>query len=79
MAYSSRYPEGLSGSDLCYMEGCVGKGNCPRCGKVNYALMGYFGAIARWAKAWGVSEDEAERRIGQHQLELCESMPPEEE
>ena len=57
------YPEGLSGPAFCYMEGCFGKGRCPRCGETNYQFMGYYGAIARWAKAWGVSEDEAERRI----------------
>ena len=74
------YPEGLSGSQLCFMEGCIGKGNCPRCGQVNYRPLGWYGAVARWAKAWGVSEDEAEKRITARQmmadkveLTLCES------
>ena len=59
----SNYPEGLSGAAYCFMEGCVGRGPCPRCGKTNYRLMGYYGAVARWAKAWGISTDEAEQRI----------------
>ena len=67
-AEMSAYPEGISGSDLCYMEGCTGRGPCPRCGKTNYALMGWYGAVARWAKAWGVSEDEAEKRIIARQI-----------
>ena len=63
-------PDDISANDprFCQMEGCIGKGPCPRCGEVNYRLMGFYGAVARWAKKWGVSEDEAERRIGQHQL-----------
>ena len=61
------YPEGLSGAAICHMEGCVGsKGYCSRCGETNYQLLGYYGAVARWAKAWGVTEKEAERRIGEH-------------
>jgi len=59
----SNYPDDISGRDLCYMEGCLGNGVCSRCGEVNYRLMGYYGAVARWAKAWGVSEDEAMRRM----------------
>ena len=59
----SNYPDDISGSDYCHMEGCLGGGTCPRCGKTNYRLMGYYGAVARWAKAWGVSEDEAMRRM----------------
>ena len=54
---------GPNDSRLCQIEGCMGKGPCPRCGEVNYALMGYYGAVARWAKTWGVSEDEAQRRM----------------
>jgi len=61
------YPDDISGTAICHMEGCVGKGPCPRCGETNYAWMGYWGAVARWAKAWGISEDEAERRIAEHQ------------
>ena len=63
MRNDGRYPEGLNGRDYCYMEGCIGKGPCPRCGKTNYAWMGYWGAVARWAKTWGVSEEVAQRRI----------------
>ncbi len=61
------YPDDLSNSALCAIEGCLGKGNCPRCHKVNYPLLGYYGAVARWAKAWGVSQGEAERRILERQ------------
>lgn len=57
------YPEGLQPWAYCQMEGCVGKGRCPRCGEINYHLMGYYGAVARWAKAWGISEKEAEKRM----------------
>jgi len=60
------YPDVMSGPDLCHTEGCIGKGACPRCGKTNFRLLGYYGAVARWAKAWGVSEKEAERRIEEH-------------
>lgn len=63
------YPDGISGRDLCYMEGCVGKGNCYRCGEINYHLLGWYGAVARWAKEWGVTEDEAEERITRHQMQ----------
>jgi hypothetical protein len=63
----SYYPDHITGADLCHMEGCVGEGHCPRCGDTNYHLLGYFGAVARWAKQWGVTKDEAERRIEAHQ------------
>ena len=59
----SNYKDGVGGADYCIMEGCIGRGPCPRCGTINYALMGYYGAVARWAKAWGVTEEEAERRM----------------
>lgn len=59
----SNYPDGMHGSDWCHVEGCIGKGRCPRCGRIDYGWMGYWGAVARWAKKWGVSEDEAERRF----------------
>lgn len=62
----SNYPDCISGSDYCHMEGCLGNGHCSRCGETNYHLLGYFGAVARWAKAWGVSREEAEKRIGQY-------------
>ena len=57
------YPDDIYGAKLCQIEGCIGKGPCPRCGEVNYRLMGYYGARARWAKTWGVSEEEADARI----------------
>jgi hypothetical protein len=66
---SSLLPDGIGGADLCHIEGCVGKGRCPRCGSTDYGLMGYFGAVASAAKRWGVSEAEAERRIEAHQRE----------
>lgn len=66
---SPYYPDDITGPQLCYMEGCIGKGNCPRCGEINYHLLGWYGAVARWAKAWGVSEEEAEKRIERHQEE----------
>jgi hypothetical protein len=56
------------------MEGCIGKGPCPRCGEVNYGLMGWYGAVARWAKAWGVTEHEAETRIAAHQIARDEAV-----
>lgn len=61
------YPEDISDSALCHMEGCIGKGNCPRCGDVNYHLLGWYGAVARWARKWGISDAEAEERIIEHQ------------
>ena len=65
---SPMYPDDIHGWHLCHMEGCIGKGPCPRCGAVNYHLLGYWGAVARNAKRWGCTEEEAERRIWQHQL-----------
>lgn len=65
---SPSYPDDVSGPAICYMEGCTGKGPCPNCGETNYHLMGYYGAVARWAKAWGVTEEEAEKRIGRSQM-----------
>ena len=59
----TNYPEGLLPWHFCHMEGCVGNGHCPRCGKTNYHLLGYYGAVARWAKAWGVTPKEAEARF----------------
>lgn len=57
------YPDDITGRQLCHMEGCRGTGHCPRCGETNYSLLGYYGAVARWAKAWAVSQDEAENRM----------------
>lgn len=73
-------PDDISNNDsrLCQVEGCMGKGPCPRCGEVNYRLMGYYGAVARWAKEWGVSGDEAERRIENHERDRA-GMPSVEE
>jgi hypothetical protein len=66
------YADDLSASAYCQIEGCLGKGPCPRCGETNYHLMGFYGAVARWAKVWGVTEDEAEKRITDHQRLLGE-------
>lgn len=57
------YPDGLSGWAMCQIEGCLGYGPCSRCGETNYHLMGYIGARKRWAKTWGVSEEETEKRF----------------
>lgn len=64
------YPDGISGGDICFMEGCVSP-NCRRCGRINYAALGYMGYIGRMAKKWGVSKDEAEFRI----MEVAEATP----
>ena len=64
---SDYYPEGISAHHLCMMEGCIGKGHCPRCGDINYHLLGYWGAVATWAKRWKISQEEAEKRIEEHQ------------
>ena len=54
----------------CHMGNHGGeKGHCPDCGHVNYRLLGWFGARARWAKAWGVTEDEAEDRMARRDIE----------
>ena len=73
-------PDDISENDprLCQIEGCEGRGPCPRCGKVNYRLMGYYGAVGRWAKEWDISETEAERRIENHQR-AKDGMPSVEE
>ena len=71
---SPYYPDDIRPYQLCYMEGCAGEGRCPNCGKTNYHLLGYSGAIARWAKAWGITKKEAEQRITQHQLARLEEQ-----
>ena len=43
-------------------------GHCLDCGHVNYRVLGWFGAVARWAKAWGVTKDEAAERIVRNQI-----------
>ena len=45
------------------------KGHCPDCGDVNYRLLGWYGAVARWAKAWGVTEDMAIDRMARRDIE----------
>ena len=57
------YPDDIQGWQLCYIEGCLGKGNCSRCGKINYHLMGYYDAIAKWAKVWKCGAEDAEKRM----------------
>jgi hypothetical protein len=48
---------------LCKLGGhCSDGPNCSCCGYVNYPWLGYLGALARWAKARGISKDEQERR-----------------
>lgn len=69
MPHAAMYPDGLSGRDFCYMEGCIGKGRCSRCGSINYQLMGYHGALARWAKTWRMSEGETEREFIKHDMQ----------
>jgi len=47
------------------MDHCSDKPYCWCCGDTNYRWLGYLGAIARWAKAWGVSKEEAEKRMNE--------------
>ena len=61
------YKDGIDAEALCYMEGCA-KNPCPRCGETNYPLLGYTGAVARWSKAWGLSETETEERFEVNRL-----------
>ena len=44
-------------------------GHCSNCGHVNYHLLGWLGAVARWAKEWGVSREEADERIVRGQIQ----------
>ncbi len=60
---SNYYPDGMLPHQYCHVEGCIGKGNCPRCGEIDYTLMGMYGVIAKCAKMWDVTEDEAINRI----------------
>ncbi len=56
----------------CLFEGCVtrpGSAHCYECGRTDYPLMGWYGAIASAAKRWDVTKDEAEDRIIRHQQE----------
>ncbi len=43
-------------------------GACRNCGDVNYHLLGWYGAVARWARAWKITEDEASDRITRRQI-----------
>ena len=52
--------------DECLMGGCRGRGNCPDCGRVNYRLLGYYGAIGRWSKVWSLTADQTEDRMIRH-------------
>lgn len=64
------YPEGLSGSDFCHMEGHDSpRGVCRRCGERDYHLMGYYGALGRRAKKLGITIDELESQIIRERLE----------
>jgi hypothetical protein len=59
----------MSGLDMCLYEGCRGDGHCPDCGRTNYRLLGYHGAVARWASAWNITRNQAEDRITRHAVE----------
>lgn len=62
---------------LCKLGDHCGRGpNCSCCGYVNYCWLGYLGAVGRWAKVWGVSKEEAGRRIENHQR-AHDGIPPE--
>ena len=52
----------------CHIVAHAGDGHCPNCGHVNYRVLCWFGAVARWAKAWGVTKDEAAERIVRNQI-----------
>ncbi len=67
---------------------CGAGPNCSCCGYVNYPWLGHLGAVARWAKAWGVCKDEAEKRMEQRETaravktgEICGTcgFPPSDE
>ena len=59
---SPYYPDDLSIISYCAIEGCISN-PCTRCGHTNYQELGYRGAVARWSKSWGITKEEAERRI----------------
>ena len=63
MGYGPDYPDDISGSAVCHMEGCVGTfgHKCPRCGVTNPHERAYLGVIARWAKHYGVTPEEYKR------------------
>ena len=58
---SDYYPEGMNGRDYCYVEGCPSN-PCFRCGQTNYAALGFQGFLARKAKEWDCTREEAENR-----------------
>lgn len=63
MGTDGYYPDDMQDEWYCEVEGHLGDTHCSRCGFVNYAWLGYLGAVARWAKAWGITKIEAEKRI----------------
>ncbi len=64
----SNYLDDISGSNLCFIEGCLGKGTCPRCGETDYVWMGYWGAVARWSKEWNLTEEQTQERFYENSL-----------
>lgn len=67
------YPDDIQPWQVCQMEGCRGP-VCPDCGTTNYRWLGYLGAIASAAKRWGVSKEEAERRIEARADEMLKAL-----
>ena len=60
----------LEDDAACHYGDHIGaNGHCSNCGDVNYHLLGYLGAVARWAKAWGITKDEADERIVRGQIQ----------
>ena len=68
---SPYYPDDIQPGQLCIIEGHAGP-NCRNCGEVNYAWLGYNGAVRRYANAHGLSFDAAsdEMNIRQCSREL---------
>ena len=52
--------------DECLMNGCRGRGNCSACGRVDYHLLGHYGAIGRWSKVWNLTDRQTEDRMTRH-------------
>lgn len=71
------YPDYLPYGAICQMEGHRGNGYCPDCGNVNYKLLGYYGAVARWAKAWGITREQAEQRMTEHAITKGQALEAE--
>ena len=53
----------LEDDAACHYGDHLPVGHCSNCGNVNYSYLGYLGAVARWAKAWGITKEEADERI----------------